>query len=829
MMRVGSHPAKRQLQKKHTICCCRPIVTLALIVILLLDITGYGKMQSVFGDTIKALQALDDPGSFSSVQWSTVLSKTSDPIATAQSQSEAPLVSNVAPNTTPAAVVSVRHISLADRVRLVVTKNSSIMEWSNGQDFQPFLDLFPTLENISQKYQQEYNKSDTEETAKRKAGMDRFWGSSDASIVKMEDLCQVSSYFQRFNRTKPHVLVLHLNENWGAFSYYEPNRTAEWGPPVGSFWERSRCTFESMMEYLNHPNVLAVITTTHQAITHPKVWSIPLGIKLDRHSGPLPWVWKYIQEPSAEKKHLLTINENRVLPYRTAISDQIMGNFEGTLNRTNEYDRDLYYGRIRESKFVLCPSGIGYDTYRLWEVLYMGSIPVLEHTKGGGWEKTTEKLPVLWVDDFALVTPELLEREYALITARTDYEFEKLTKEWWANLVHSYVFGASRSEKLIGSSGQYSADVTLPGHSESDPERMHNATTENSLPRNSSRPSLSLADRVRMVVTKNSSIIQFTAGHNFQPFLDLFPKVENLFQYSGYYNTSDTEETAKRKAGMDRFWGSSDPGIGWMDEPCTISNLFKQYNRTKPHVIMTGLNENWGAFSYYEPNRTADWGPVDALWKGNGCTLESMMEYLNHPNVLAVITTTHQAIKHPKVWSIPLGIKMYFPEHTGFFPWVWKYIQEPSAEKKHLLTINDNRNLPYRVELTDQIIRNFGGALERFTEYDRDLYYGRIRESKFVLCATGIGYDTYRLWEVLYMGSIPILERTRGGGWEKTTEKLPVLWVDDFALVTPELLEREYPLIIERTDYEFEKLTKEWWVNLVHSYLEGGETPKRYR
>jgi len=45
---------------------------------------------------------------------------------------------------------------------------------------------------------------------------------------------------------------------------------------------------------------------------------------------------------------------------------------------TNE---DGYRNEIMNSKFILCPSGIGWDTYRIWEALNLGTIPVIERYK----------------------------------------------------------------------------------------------------------------------------------------------------------------------------------------------------------------------------------------------------------------------------------------------------------------------------------------------------------------------------------------------------------------------------------------------------------------
>ena len=70
----------------------------------------------------------------------------------------------------------------------------------------------------------------------------------------------------------------------------------------------------------------------------------------------------------------------------------------------------------------------------------MGAIPVLEtYYKRDGFYRAYDDLPVLWVDHYDNVTPSLLEEAYPLILAKArEYDFEKLTKQWWVDLINSY-------------------------------------------------------------------------------------------------------------------------------------------------------------------------------------------------------------------------------------------------------------------------------------------------------------------------------------------------------------------------------------------------------
>ena len=63
----------------------------------------------------------------------------------------------------------------------------------------------------------------------------------------------------------------------------------------------------------------------------------------------------------------------------------------------------------------------------------------------------------------------------------------------------------------------------------------------------------------------------------------------------------------------------------------------------------------------------------------------------------------------------------------------------------------------------------------------------------------------------LYLGAIPVVERT-GGGWDDVFLDLPVLLVNDFGDVTQELLEASYPRLLARCGaFDYRKLTKAYW------------------
>jgi len=71
--------------------------------------------------------------------------------------------------------------------------------------------------------------------------------------------------------------------------------------------------------------------------------------------------------------------------------------------------------------------------------------------------------------------------------------------------------------------------------------------------------------------------------------------------------------------------------------------------------------------------------------------------------------------------------------------------------------------------------------------------------------------DTHRLWETLYMGSIPIV-RTDINNW--FYNDMPILYVNEWDEVTSDLLDAMYP-IYSHGVWDKNILTFEYWKNKI--------------
>lgn len=86
-------------------------------------------------------------------------------------------------------------------------------------------------------------------------------------------------------------------------------------------------------------------------------------------------------------------------------------------NFTNVYDvvREDYFSfmnNLGNSKFVMCPQGFGLDTYRYWEAILMGAIPIVQNsTLNSLFTRST----TLVLNDLKDLTQDMLDNPHLYI------------------------------------------------------------------------------------------------------------------------------------------------------------------------------------------------------------------------------------------------------------------------------------------------------------------------------------------------------------------------------------------------------------------------------
>lgn len=177
---------------------------------------------------------------------------------------------------------------------------------------------------------------------------------------------------------------------------------------------------------------------------------------------------------------------------------------------------------------------------------------------------------------------------------------------------------------------------------------------------------------------------------------------------------------------------------------------------------------------------------------------------------------------HPKLTMLPIGRDF---KNESFF----KYADGLSKKNKPILcyynvTLPPNvfhwygmiRTHIYNIVKQKDFIKHKKCDMHPRTYSQNDIasYYDDLSQSKFVICPRGCGIDTYRLWDSIYMGCIPIIEKYEG---YQQFEDLPILFIQHWKEIegfTREYLESKWIEMVDK-EYNYDKLRLSYWKHRI--------------
>jgi hypothetical protein len=230
---------------------------------------------------------------------------------------------------------------------------------------------------------------------------------------------------------------------------------------------------------------------------------------------------------------------------------------------------------------------------------------------------------------------------------------------------------------------------------------------------------------------------------------------------------------------------------------------------------------------------------------------------------------------HPKLHALPIGVRSDYLQEV-----VAIRSKEPKP-LKCLAFVGFNADNPVRKQVLELVTQNWTSFVHVMsTSYlskhcpennrsvhghrhrsnsrvsgtendpDRMNYLSVLGQCAFTISAPGNGWDCYRTWEALYMGSIPILLRSQTPSLQNARSEpimsniplvpspaghrdsgnramapvdhiysdLPVLFVDDYAELSESMLRQAYTAMAKKT-YNLEKLRSSWWRSEIERSL----------
>ena len=178
---------------------------------------------------------------------------------------------------------------------------------------------------------------------------------------------------------------------------------------------------------------VAVWFSTNAAAKWVRPLPLGLGNSYCRVTNKAPALAEALAAAGAERSKLLYVNFRAST--NPAVREPLLAAYGSRLHepwltvRHESVAPPDFLREMTQHKFVLCPAGNGLDSHRIWEALYTGTIPVVQHHTV---LRDFHDLPIMFVDDLAKVRDEDL-RVFLKDAAGRPWNVEKLFVPYWAS------------------------------------------------------------------------------------------------------------------------------------------------------------------------------------------------------------------------------------------------------------------------------------------------------------------------------------------------------------------------------------------------------------
>jgi hypothetical protein len=102
---------------------------------------------------------------------------------------------------------------------------------------------------------------------------------------------------------------------------------------------------------------------------------------------------------------------------------------------------DDFFNRLRSSKFVICPRGTAPDSFRFYDALYCGAIPIV--IKDPMYDQFDHsELPILFLDhqkDYQKITEDFLNKQYSILSKKIKPYYKTLDFNHWIEKIKSEI------------------------------------------------------------------------------------------------------------------------------------------------------------------------------------------------------------------------------------------------------------------------------------------------------------------------------------------------------------------------------------------------------
>lgn len=231
------------------------------------------------------------------------------------------------------------------------------------------------------------------------------------------NVADINKILSSKSKNKKYIYIAPYNGDFGIYSY---NNIFKIG------------TTDYVAEYFDKfPDNLYHLFSTNLHLTNNKCTCIPCGI-VDNNKLPIKNLYNKRDILCYAAFSFWTFPRARI-PIRQWCEQQdfIYSKFFNKPESQSEKDNYDYIVNLSKSKFSICPIGNGPDSYRVWESLYSGAIPIVINYD---IYKNFNELPILKIKKWTDLNENLLNYVYKTYI---DYKFDlsKLKISYYNNLI----------------------------------------------------------------------------------------------------------------------------------------------------------------------------------------------------------------------------------------------------------------------------------------------------------------------------------------------------------------------------------------------------------
>ena len=182
---------------------------------------------------------------------------------------------------------------------------------------------------------------------------------------------------------------------------------------------------------------------------------------------------------------------------------------------------------------------------------------------------------------------------------------------------------------------------------------------------------------------------------------------------------------------------------------------------------------------------------------------------LNHPLLIKWYGQNMSVISE-KTMPIPIGLENNYWKRTNTN--TIKQHCNNSKEKLLYLNFSLNKNSS-RSKIMNMLLQK---GFKQNSKLDWNNYIDDLSRHKFAISPKGGDVDCHRTWECLYLGVIPIVEKSIQTNY---FNDLPILFVDNYVNITVEYLNEKYKEF-QNKQFNLDKLSIDYWKKKIYKHFE---------